>query len=51
MINRELLDIFLDMMDDGDNGGKETGNNSSGRSQRDFIKTMLDYSDNFKDTK
>ena len=39
------------MMDEGDNGGKETDNKSSGRSQRDFIKTMLDYLGNFNDTK
>ena len=38
-------------MDEGDNGGKETGNNSCGRYQRDFIKTILDYSGNCNDTK
>ena len=25
-INHKLLEIFLDIMDEGDNGGKETGN-------------------------
>ena len=29
----ELSDILLDMMDEGDNGGNETSNDSSGRSQ------------------
>ena len=38
-------------MDEGDNGGKETSNNSSGISHRDFKKTMLDYLGNFNNTK
>ena len=32
----EFLGILLDMMDEGDNGGNETGNDSSGRSQEIF---------------
>ena len=32
--NHEFLGILLDMMDEGDNGGNETGNDSSGKSQR-----------------
>ena len=50
LISREHLDIVLDMMDEGDNGGKET-DNSSGISQRDYVKTILDYSGNFNDAK
>ena len=34
-------------MDKGNNGGNETDNDSSGKSQKDFIKLMLGYSCNF----
>ena len=41
----------MDVVDEGDNGGNEIGNDSNDRSRRDSVKSMLVYSGNCNDTK